>query len=215
MFELSYWNPPKQVVVEGMHNLLEGIVPVHVLDGLRLVDSSCCIQPPPPPAFSFPFKTLPAETSTGYGSSGEQDGRPLMSRKHPKPHQVDQIHVQLTARYSLEDEDDRKSGEEERGVLHSVRESSVTDASSVAYTDESDTGDSLADDDDGKSAGPHVDKVDNPTKTQCRTSLMKQTVPSLRFVLQDVWPAHMQVNKGYLPKSRIVDALLQWVSSNN
>jgi hypothetical protein len=55
LWRLPYWNPCRQLVVDSMHCLLEGLVKYHYLEALRLTDLAVKTTPKPPPAFHYEF----------------------------------------------------------------------------------------------------------------------------------------------------------------
>ena len=56
-WRLPYWNPCRQLVVDSMHCLLEGLVKFHCLQALQLTEAAANAKPVRPPAFTFPFST--------------------------------------------------------------------------------------------------------------------------------------------------------------
>lgn len=92
-WRLRYYNPTRQVVVDCMHNKLEGNAQHHFREVLGLTTASAKSNPPPPPAFSHKFTTIDVD-----------DGGPFpdeMTEKEAK--QVGQLHRLLMA--SLENVD--------------------------------------------------------------------------------------------------------------
>lgn len=55
LWRLPYWDPTRQLVVDSMHCLLEGLVKFHFLSTLGLSESTTVINSRIPPAFSWSF----------------------------------------------------------------------------------------------------------------------------------------------------------------
>lgn len=223
MFELSYYDPPKQVVAEGMHNLLEGLIPRHVCKGLQLEEELCSIQPVSPPAFMHPFKVLGIETM-------------IMKRSDPLPSQVYQIQVALTAAYLCNEDITKKrekgkrnaerDGDEEADVGSDLdnqhdhsnplegnedEASSIGDTASIADSEDSHATLSASSNALADSSAPDGHHPESVAKASCQRKLMAQHVPALKFVLLMVTPKR----KGQVTlKKHIVSALLAWVSTS-
>ena len=60
LWRLPYWNPPRQLVVDSMHCLLEGLAQFHFCEVLNLTTASANDKPDVEPAFHYPFR-LPEE----------------------------------------------------------------------------------------------------------------------------------------------------------
>ena len=54
-WRLPYWNPCRQLVVDSMHCLLEGVIKFHCLHALELTDTAAHAKPARLPAFSWTF----------------------------------------------------------------------------------------------------------------------------------------------------------------
>ncbi len=59
MWRLPYWNPVKQLVVDPMHCLLEGLAQNHFRYVLGLTSSEAKVKDPVIPAFTFEYPSLP------------------------------------------------------------------------------------------------------------------------------------------------------------
>ena len=94
LWRLPYWNPCRQLVVDSMHCLLEGLVKFHCLQALGLTAAAANNIPTHPPAFSWPF-TLPS-------LSEATDVSQPWSEKDVKD--IEKVQAALTA--ELCDEDD-------------------------------------------------------------------------------------------------------------
>jgi hypothetical protein len=55
LWQLPYWDPPQQLVVDSMHCLLEGLTQFHFCEVLNLTTASASDKPDVAPAFSYPF----------------------------------------------------------------------------------------------------------------------------------------------------------------
>ena len=88
LWRLPYWNPCRQLVVDSMHCLLEGLVKFHCLRVLGLTEIAVKNAPVHPPAFSWTF-TLPSLTTR------PSNGSDPWSEKEVK--EVEKIHSALTA----------------------------------------------------------------------------------------------------------------------
>lgn len=88
LWRLPYWNPCRQLVVDSMHCLLEGLVKFHCVRALRLTEAAVKNTPARPPAFSWPFNS-PSLTDE------PTDESQCWSEKEVK--EVDKIHTALTA----------------------------------------------------------------------------------------------------------------------
>ena len=80
-WRLKYWNPTRQLVVDGMHCLFEGLAHYHNRHILKLTSAEAVATPKLLPAFSHEFTTVPGE----------------IQRKATEIEQVKQIHSLLTA----------------------------------------------------------------------------------------------------------------------
>ena len=92
LWSLPYWNPCRQLVVDSMHCLLEGLVKFHCLQALGLTAAAANSVPAHPPAFSWQF-ALPSLAEP-------TDGSQPWSEKELKD--VEKIHAALTAELSEE-----------------------------------------------------------------------------------------------------------------
>lgn len=88
LWRLPYWNPCRQLVVDSMHCLLEGLVKFHCLQVLRLTEAAAKNVPAHPPAFSWTF-ALPSLMDQ------PTDRTDPWSEKEVK--EVQKIHAALTA----------------------------------------------------------------------------------------------------------------------
>ncbi len=59
LWKLPYWDPTKQLVVDPMHCILEGLVKALFRDHMKLTEDEAKRQPDHTPAFSFPFQQVP------------------------------------------------------------------------------------------------------------------------------------------------------------
>ena len=64
LWELPYWDPTRQLVVDSMHCLLEGLVQHHSREVLGLTDAAAAAPTPLEPAFSHDFATHAADEPT-------------------------------------------------------------------------------------------------------------------------------------------------------
>jgi len=83
LWHLPYWDPTRQLVVDSMHCLLEGLVGTHIRDILRLTSVAASEKDPVIPAFHHEFRKYVPGT------------QPQLSEKEAK--QVSQIHALLVA----------------------------------------------------------------------------------------------------------------------
>ncbi|KAI0740301.1 hypothetical protein C8Q76DRAFT_609410, partial [Earliella scabrosa] len=67
LWRLPYWDPSRQLVVDSMHCLLEGLVKFHCLQALRLTEKDALTNVRPP-AFAWDF-TLPDKVGKNGGAS--------------------------------------------------------------------------------------------------------------------------------------------------
>lgn len=85
LWRLPYWDPARQLVVDSMHCILEGLVQYHVRSLLRLTNETLDAARSSKPAFHFPFKQVDPNTATELS----------MGRKEIS--QVSAVHELLTA----------------------------------------------------------------------------------------------------------------------
>ncbi len=60
LWRLPYWDPSRQLVVDPMHCLLEGLVQCHFRTTLGLTSEEAKVVDDPPPPFDFDFPAIPA-----------------------------------------------------------------------------------------------------------------------------------------------------------
>jgi hypothetical protein len=82
LWRLLYWDPTRQLVVDAMHCILEGLAHTHFREVLALTTSSAVSAPPIVKAFDYQFQVVDAENSE-------------MTSKEIR--QVVEIHTLLTA----------------------------------------------------------------------------------------------------------------------
>lgn len=80
-WRLPYWNPSRQLVVDAMHCILEGLCQLHAREALQLTKASAATSPDIVPAFDHSFT-----------KAQERQGLPTKTVK-----QVNQIHILLVA----------------------------------------------------------------------------------------------------------------------
>lgn len=107
-WRLEYWDPTRQIVVDCMHNTLEGNAQDHFRQILALTKESAESKPEPPPAFDYKFAKI---------DSKEPPFPDDMTEKEAK--QVGQIHLLLTAPLA---------GVDDTGVIvdHALLDNSIT-----------------------------------------------------------------------------------------
>ena len=88
LWRLPYWNPCRQLVVDSMHCLLEGLVKFHCLQVLRLTEMAANNVPSRPPAFSWPF-AIPSLTDEANNESQQWSENDVKD--------IQKIHTALTA----------------------------------------------------------------------------------------------------------------------
>lgn len=103
LWRLPYWNPVRQLVIDPMHCLLEGLVKKHFRYILGLTASEAERADSKAPAFVYDFTTIPEED--------EDPNNPIFNSSskdyfidHPQRVKVSKIHEVLTS--SLDDDDD-------------------------------------------------------------------------------------------------------------
>ena len=64
LWRLPYWDPARQLVVDAMHCILEGLVAHHSRKLLGITDENTSRTPEASPAFRYDFKTLTTDTAT-------------------------------------------------------------------------------------------------------------------------------------------------------
>ena len=85
-WHLEYWDPAHQIVIDCMHNALEGNVQDHFHQILALTKESAKSKPVPPPAFKYKFAKIDIKDSFFPDDMMEKEAK-----------QVRQIHLLLTA----------------------------------------------------------------------------------------------------------------------
>lgn len=88
-WRLSYWNPTRQIVVDVMHNGLEGNAQDHFRNILSLTMDSARSKLPPPPAFQHEFEKINFESLPFPDNMSEDEAK-----------QVGQIHLLLVAPFA-------------------------------------------------------------------------------------------------------------------
>jgi len=92
LWSLPYWDPTRQLIVDPMHTVLEGVVENHVRHVLKLSDSHAKAKAMPPPAFRHIFREPLPEGHPDYASL------PPDKRCDDKvKNQIKRIHRHLTA----------------------------------------------------------------------------------------------------------------------
>lgn len=88
LWRLPYWNPSRQLVVDPMHCILEGVVQAHCREILGLTTVSSLTKNKIVPAFTWPFKIVDPKTD---GTGRNEKDLKRFSK------QVEKIHSLLTA----------------------------------------------------------------------------------------------------------------------
>ena len=88
-WRLEYWDPTRQIVVDVMHNALEGNAEDHFRYILNLTKESAYSKPPPPPAFTYKFTKIDITEPPFPNGMSDKDVK-----------QVGQIHLLLTAPFA-------------------------------------------------------------------------------------------------------------------
>lgn len=107
LWRLPYWNPCRQLVVDSMHCLLEGLVKFHCLSVLHLTEAAAHARSVRPPAFAWGFHRPDVSAAISVQPAGtvtdEADARlPQWTEKDLKG--LSQIHAALTAELCDEDQ---------------------------------------------------------------------------------------------------------------
>lgn len=109
LWRLPYWDPTRQLVVDGMHNLLEGLAQFHYVEALQLTEVACKGGDPDRPAFAHDF----TEPDPVDESSTPDDGNVKSQKKRKSEENVRldilRIHARLVM--SLDEEEVEKDGE--------------------------------------------------------------------------------------------------------
>ena len=84
LWRLPYWDPPRQLVVDSMHCIFEGLVPYHFREILGLTTANAKTKFEDPPAFRYSFETVDAEVNQTLADDQKLNEREIM--------QVEKIH---------------------------------------------------------------------------------------------------------------------------
>jgi hypothetical protein len=118
LWRLPYWNPARQLVVDVMHCVLEGMVPFHFRETLKLTTAEAKKKDQSVPAFFHYFRFPIAEDHPDYPS--------LPKDKQLTKVQINQvrlIHISLMASLETVDGDDDDDDGEEHYDLEGLTES--------------------------------------------------------------------------------------------
>ena len=86
LWRLPYWNPPRMLVVDPMHCLLEGLAQFHFRKVLKLTTTDAEVKPAPAVAFEYVFPSPQSTTMVDFGDLTEDEVK-----------QIAQIQVQLVS----------------------------------------------------------------------------------------------------------------------
>ncbi len=101
LWRLPYWDRARQLVIDPMHNLLEGLAQAHFRFVLGLTTIEAKTIPPPLPAFEFQFPPLPDRAHVPLHPIFVKDSGSFLNDK--EIHQVSQIYSILQAQITDED----------------------------------------------------------------------------------------------------------------
>ncbi len=107
LWRLPYWDPARQLVIDPMHNLLEGLAQAHFRSVLGLTTAEAKATPPPLPAFDINVPPFPDRHLEPLNPVFVKDSGSFLNNK--EIHQVPQIYQILQAQ--ITDEDGIKSVE--------------------------------------------------------------------------------------------------------
>jgi hypothetical protein len=131
LWRLPYWHPSRQLVVDVMHCVLEGMVPFHFRDTLKLTAVDAKKKERPAPAFSHYFRIPVAEGHPDYDSLPEDKKLNKAQISH-----VRLIHTSLTASLATNDNmevDDDDDDEEHRDLEDLTEELSKRQLKSLRF----------------------------------------------------------------------------------
>ncbi|EIN09757.1 hypothetical protein PUNSTDRAFT_39704, partial [Punctularia strigosozonata HHB-11173 SS5] len=104
LWRLPYWDPTRQLVVDPMHCLYEGLAKFHFCTVLALSESNATVAPKSQPAFVFPFALPPIEDEEcdvgDDASTDVMDVDDLTSTSQDGPQIGDQLAVEYPAEVS-------------------------------------------------------------------------------------------------------------------
>jgi hypothetical protein len=199
LWRLDYWDPTRQLVVDSMHCLLEGLVDNHVrvLLGLTTAKSSASQKGREPPAFTHQFKQYDDEFS----------GADEKTRRH-----VSQIHELLTRPIHINGKlpafGESVGNDKQHAESSNDDARSNTDAASNA--DARSTTDTTSTDEPSTCA--NASAPSDPFQL-LRARLADKRRPALEFVCQWELPASaFPTTLGRITKALFADALVEWVS---
>ena len=96
LWRLPYWDPARQLVVDAMHCILEGLVAHHTRNLLGITNESTSQISEAPPAFSYDFKTLTTDAAAALSMTTKEMSQvstihDLLIAQVPLPHDVGRI----------------------------------------------------------------------------------------------------------------------------
>lgn len=71
MWRLPYWDPSRQLVIDAMHCVMEGLVQLHFREGLQLTTVASGFNPESRPAFDYNFRLI-NESENTHGMNPEE-----------------------------------------------------------------------------------------------------------------------------------------------
>jgi hypothetical protein len=100
LWKLPYWDPTRQLVVDSMHCLLEGVAHFHFTELLELTDAGANAKPKLPPAFQWDFSepsleddSPSADAAASEDSDDNDDHPPNQAPSAPVQTELDSKHL--------------------------------------------------------------------------------------------------------------------------